>query len=131
MADVVKLVFGSAYEGGWVRQFVAGAEGTTKSAPVVDREVRYPRCGASVAVDLVDLALVLEVHEDFLRAAVAPVGDHLLERLAVADLQLLRALVFAERAQLHARHGLARRYCLLDLQFGVHCPIAFLEVVVV
>ena len=32
MADVVKLVFGSAYEGGGVRQFVAGAESATKAA---------------------------------------------------------------------------------------------------
>lgn len=32
MADVVKLVFGSAYEGKGVSQFVAGAENATKSA---------------------------------------------------------------------------------------------------
>ena len=32
MADVVKLVFGSAYQGGGVSQFVAGAGDATKAA---------------------------------------------------------------------------------------------------
>ena len=53
----------------------------------------------------------------------APVGDHLLERLAVADLEALLALVLAEGAQLDARHGLARRDGLLDLEFGVHLAL--------
>ena len=66
---------------------------------------------------------MLEVHEDLLRATLAPVGDHLLERLAVADLEALLPLVLAEGAQLHARHGLARSeiaYCLVDAKVFLH-----------